>query len=282
MSQTYFNLFKDIQYGNTTAIDIMERAVSSLNTNGNPYIFYPLDITNGARADQIANYNFKDPYASWVLYLTNNIIDPYYDWYLDDDQFNQFIVNKYGSIQQATQKVAYWTNNWVDQPSLSVSGYNAEIAGNPGRIKYWEPSTYNNYNQIIQYSRTQIDWKVDTNQTISYTLTSNAQFTIDEIVNIGTNGSGQVVQSNNNILVVQHLFFPQMSGNIVGQESGETAAIQSVNYQSINISADEFVYWTPIYYYDMERIKNEGNRTILVMQNNDVPSFINTVKQVLG
>lgn len=286
MSQKYFSLFNTIQYGNSTSnsavVDITERVVTLQNVEKNPYVFYPLDITNGVRADQIANYNFKDPYASWILYLTNEIVDPYYDWYLTDNEFNEFIVKKYGSIQQATQKVAYWQNNWIDQPSLSVQGYLSEISGNAGRIKYWEPSNYNNFNQVTQYSRTKVDWIVTTNQTISYQLSSNVHFSNNELLTINGSSTAQVAQSNGSTLIVQHVFFPQTSGTIVGQESGATAIISSVNYQVSNIPSNEFVYWSPVYYYDMERTKNEGNKTIRVIQNDFVPSYVKNVKNLLS
>ena len=284
MSQTYFSLFNTVQYSNTTAVDITERVVTTQNVEKNPYIFYPLDITNGARADQIANYNFQDPFSSWVLYLTNNITDPYYDWYLTDDQFNSFIQLKYGSIQNATQKIAFWRNNWVGQSSLSVGGYQSEIAGNAGRIKYWEPSNYDTRNNIIEYSRTQTDWIVDTNQTISYQISANVQFTNNEIVTIGASGKAQVSQSNGNTLVINHVFYPNttIGTTITGQESGVSSTISTVNYQVNNIPANEFVYWAPVYYYDMEREKNEGNKTILVMQNNYVPQYTKNVKDLLS
>ena len=285
MPNPYFSLFNTIQYGNSSSnvavVDITERVVTLQNVEKNPYIFYPLDITNGARADQIANYNFNDPFSSWVLYLTNNITDPYYDWYLTDDQFNKFIELKYGSIQAATQKVAFWRNNWVDQPALSVGGYDAL----PGElIKYWQPSNYDVRNNIIEYSRTQADWTVDTNQLISYQVSANVQFTNNEIVTIGANGTAQVSQSNGNTLIVQHTFYPNttIGTTITGQESGATATISTVNYQVTNIPASEFVYWAPVYYYDMEREKNEGNKTILVMQKNYVPQYINSVKNLLS
>jgi hypothetical protein len=287
-NQTYFSMFNTINYGNSTSntvvLDITERVVTLQNIEKTPYVFYPLDITNGARADQIANYNFSDPFSSWVLYLTNNITDPYYDWYLDDDQFNQFIVDKYGSIQIAKQTIEFWRNNWVDQPSLSVSGYYSEIANNAGRVKYWEPANYDNRNNIIQYSRIPADWTVDTNQLISYQLTTNTQFQNNEPLSIGSNGTAQVSLSNGNTLVVKHVFFPNTTANtiITGQESGQTAAISSVNYHVNNIPPNEFVYWTPVYSYDMEKEKNEGNRTILVMEPNYVPSYIKNVKSLLS
>ena len=97
-TETYFKNFNTIQYGNNSVVDITERVVVLNNVGKNPYVYYPLDITDGARSDQIADASYNDPYSSWVLYLSNDIVDPYYEWYLTQDQFNNFIITKYGSI----------------------------------------------------------------------------------------------------------------------------------------------------------------------------------------
>ena len=292
MPETFFKNFNVIQYGNSSSnsavIDITERVVQLNNTQKNPYIYYPLDITDGARADQLSYFNYNDPYASWVLYLANDIIDPYYEWYLTQDQFNQFIVTKYGSIANAQQTVAFWRNNWVDQPALTTTAYNAEIAGNPGRIKYWTPN-YMGSLQIQNYTRTQVDWTVSTNQLINVTTTNANNFIANEVVQIPTvsgTGTGQVVLANNTNLMVQHIISTtgnlQSNGTIYGTQSNTSGTYSSIQYVANNIPSNEAAYWSPVYYYDMENEKNEGNRTIRFMQPNYVPQFIKNTKDLLS
>ena len=116
-SGSYFNGFNTITYSNTLAIDLTERVVVLTKPIlANPYVYYPQDIVG--RADTVALNDFNNPYYSWILYLGNNIIDPYYGWYLSPEQFDEFIQIKYGSFQLAMTKIAYFTNNWVDQPNL--------------------------------------------------------------------------------------------------------------------------------------------------------------------
>ena len=285
MSETYFKNFKTIQYGeaNTAAIDITQRVITLKNIKKNPYIFYPLDITDGARADTISYINWEDPFASWLLYLNNDIVDPYYDWYLTENQFNEFLTKKYGSLQAASQKIAFWRNNWADKPSIDVATYNAEIAGNPARIKYWQPQI-NPTGKIISYSRAPIDWVVNTNKLVKYTYTGSASFIVNELVNINGTGTAQVLNSNSSTLVVTQTVndINTSNGYIYGTESGANVTVTSISYQSNNISDDEIYYWEPVYYLNMENEKNEGNRTIRVIQNSYVPGFINNVKQALS
>lgn len=290
MSQTYFTNFNQIQYSNNIVIDITERVVSDQNTIKNPYIFYPYDITNSDRADMIAFKAFNDPYASWVLYITNEILDPYYEWYLSNYQLNDFVKQKYGSIQNAMEKVAYYINNWQNGNNITPSTYDALTAL---QKTYYEPQ-YNN-TKIIGYSRKKIDWKSSTNFILNIGITGPQSFIQDEIVTIkyqsNTSGKAQVLQSNSTNILVHHIFddaFPHdtitigPSSYIYGNESYTNCAITSCSFQANNIPADVQSYWAPVYYYDLENEKNEGNRTIRIMQQKYIPEFIKNTKKLLG
>ena len=310
-SGSYFQFFNDIEYSNTSAIDITERVIINNNKNiiSNPYLYYPVDIKEGFRADNIAQNAYQNPFYSWIIYLSNEVIDPYYDWYLTNDQFNQFIVKKYGSYQAAETKVAYFINNWADQPDIDVSVYNAL---DPDMKKYWEP----NYNQsaVYSYSRIQEDWSTTTNFIVKLNLQGQYIYKFDEIIHISygdiissdgkyipnSNGQAQVLaQSVNTIantttLMVQHVFLtnnditPADANNIIqlgyvyGNESQSNGIIINGSYVSNNISAASAAYWTPIYYYDMEVERNESKKTIYVLKNDYAPSFVNTTKALLA
>jgi hypothetical protein len=301
-NETYFKNFNQIQYANNTVIDITERVVTLSNVQKNPYVYYPYDITNGIRADQIANETYKDPFTSWMLYLSNDIVDPYYEWYMDQNQFDEFIVSKYGSVANAMQKVAFWRNDWVNKSNITNSMFEAE---SPERKKYWKPN-YNAYGGIIDYSRSRDDWVVTTNKITAYGLFFPAiGYIKDEVVDITFNdtdnnkGTAQVLAFEGNTLMVQHnygitipgegtaelQFEPDLNNfpmsTIVGRESGTVGRITSVNVSFENLSEDEVVYWKPVTYYDMENEKNEGNRSIRVMQSNLAPKYIKNVKDLL-
>lgn len=302
MSETYFQNFKQIQYSNNSVIDITERVVTLSNVEKNPYIFYPLDITNGVRADQIANLNYKDPYASWVIYLNNDIVDPYYEWYMTQEQFNAFITTKYGSMANAMRKIAFWRNDWVDKPTINIGTYLAEIARNPILLKYWEP-TYNNVGNINGYQRKKDDWIVTTNKIVQYTLEQPISFIEGEVINIVSDslnpllrgaanfpdishGKASVVKQQGNQLIINNpITYDNLTfggtGTITGTESNVILKYTSVEVLSDLISNDEIAYWSPVYYYDMENEKNEGNRTVRVMQPTYIPRFIDNVKNLL-
>lgn len=284
-TETYFKNFNTIQYSNNTVVDITERVVVLNNVEKNPYVYYPLDVTEGLRPDQIADQNYNDPYSSWVLYLSNDIVDPYYEWPLTDYQFDGFITSKYGSMEQAMKKIAFWRNDWVDKPMLSVSGYLAETNNNPDRIKYWK-ANYNNSGNVIGYSRTAEDWITNTNQILEYPYNTGniGAFINGEVVTINGYSRAQVISSTSSKVIVNNPIdvqnFP--SGTILGQESGFQVLYSAQNVLSTNISDNEIAYWKPVSFYDVEVEKNAGNRSIRVMQGQYVPKFIQNVKTLLS
>lgn len=294
MSETYFKNFNIITYANNQAIDLTERIVVLNNLEKNPYLFYPTDITNGIRPDQVASQVYNDPYSSWLLYLSNDIVDPYYEWYLNDHQFNEFVGKKYGTVEKAQQKVAYYCNSWADQRTIDIATFQAL---NPNQQKYWTPK-YDNLGRISEYSRSKVDWKVSTNYVVSFNISGdNNAFISDELISIKLNvssvGRGQVAYSNSSTVVIQHCsgdFFPRQEDDLIitetsyvyGTESQSNCIITSCTFIANNIPAEEYSYWHSKSYYDVEVEKNEGNKTIRVMQQQYVPQFIRNTKQLLG
>lgn len=66
-------------------------------------IMYQYEVKNGERPDIIAYKYYDDAKLDWVILLTNNIIDPQFEWPLDDRSFERYIKGKYGSLEAAKQ-----------------------------------------------------------------------------------------------------------------------------------------------------------------------------------
>lgn len=222
MVERYFEKFPTITYGNTQVKDITERVIFTNNTLKNPYVFYPYTISQHERADQFAFRYYEDPYLSWLLYITNNVTDPYYEWYLDQDEFREFIAKKYGSIELAQSKIKYYRSNWENGDTMSISEYDAL----PAQLyRFWEPQ-YGVNGNVVSYARKKEDTIINTNNLRAYTV-SNTNFIKDEVcyINFDTfnQGRGQVVYANNNLLILQHT-------------SGVTLANSEVSIRTKNFS----------------------------------------------
>jgi len=64
-------------------------------------IMYQYDVQDGERPDIIAYKYYEDAKLDWVILLTNNIIDPQFEWPLDDRSFERYMRKKYGSLEAA-------------------------------------------------------------------------------------------------------------------------------------------------------------------------------------
>jgi len=95
---TFFKNYPLIQYGNTVAntvsVNLMSKIAFKKKIQQNFEVFHPYTIQEGDRADTIAYLYYGDSGYDWIVYYSNNIVDPYYDWYMDTDTFNQFVANK--------------------------------------------------------------------------------------------------------------------------------------------------------------------------------------------
>lgn len=277
MTERYFDKFQTINYANTVVRNITQRAVVLNSVYTSPMLYYPYDIQQNERPDNIADRYYKDQYQGWILHLTNKVVDPYYDWYIDETTFNDFVAKKYGSLANATSKVKYYRNNWyTDRNRISVDTYE----GLDGSLKKFYEPVYADPElsiRLIGYIRRAEDWKKTTNTIVRYNA-DGTDFILDEIVDVynGTSpsasiiGRGQVCAATSTTTTIQHI-----SGNpaatpttfrLVGRESKVSRTYTTVTTIVSNIPINEIVYWEPVYYYDYENEINERNKSIQVLK----------------
>jgi len=278
MAERYFVKFPIINYANTTVINIMERAIVYNTPKNSPNLYYAFDVVQGQRPDQIADHYYSDQYISWLMYLTNGIIDPYYQWYLSSSDFNKHLTTKYNtSIPVLQNSVMFYRNNWYNSPgTISVSNYNAL---DPSLYKFYQPY-YDNQGNIFSYSRIQIDTTINTNSIINYSANGVyangvSKFIEGEIVTINFDtshtGKGQVVTSNSTSVLINNVsgtLYPNStviitgSSYLFGNASLSNVAFTAVASVANNIPAIEASYWDPVYIYDYENDLNEANKSI--------------------
>lgn len=287
MSQDrYFNNFPVINYNNTAAVDITKRIVFLNNILKNPYLFYPYEINSYERAEQFGYRYYDDQYKDWVVYLGNQIVDPYYEWYLDYDTFKQFIQKKYGTVELAQTKIKHFECNWENADEITVSRYESlEL----NLKKYWEPD-YQNSKRIIAYKRKQISEIKNTNSVKAYVVEKTG-FKHDEICDIvfnnNTIGSGQVMNQSDNNLYIRHVTGTTVSTIDVGVSYilGKESKIKS-NFTQCKTIIDiidpiEASYWMPISYYQYEEDKNAYNKTIKVLDKKYAKQIADNLTDVL-
>ena len=61
------------------------------------FLFDNYDVADGERPEDIAFKYYGDPEYHWVILMTNNITDRYYQWPLTQPQFQEHLKDKYGA-----------------------------------------------------------------------------------------------------------------------------------------------------------------------------------------
>jgi hypothetical protein len=255
-------MFPQITYGNSAALDISAR-IGLFQQPKAPQFYAPYQVQQGVRADNLAGTVYGDQTFDWMMYLTNNITDPYYDWTLSQEDFYNYVVTKYGSLANAQQYILYWRTAWpIDNNKYPPQWYNEQ----PTVVKkYFQPS-FGGRNEIIYYTQTRLDWRVATNSIEQWGIemvsgnTAYNQGDLLSIVSVGSQvGTAQVISANLTSLVVNHTFgnnAPAMAITDFSNSSIANAVILSTSVLEQDIDPAEFVYWEPVTAYMLENEKN--------------------------
>ena len=172
----------------------------------NPWAFYSYTLKESDRPDKISNQYYGSFEYSWLVYLSNEIIDPYYGWFLDSDKFETMLRKVYGGQDIADRHIINYRVNWDEDPSIiEPSTYNAF----PDAIKkYWTPN-YSSSGNIQSYERDKHDWNATTNYYHNVKLANTSGFEIDDLIQTKLNGStvsmSQVYSVNSTSITIQHI-----------------------------------------------------------------------------
>ena len=152
MANPYFRNIPDLEYVNTTSDG---RSISDYVTVKNLFkkgklredilqestVFEKYTIQGDDRPDNVANEVYGDPTLDWVILLSNNILNVYNEWPLDQESFDTFVTEKYLDV-------------FEDEPVLLYSG-----------IHHYESIEVKNTNGVVVFPK---GLQVDEGQSITY------------------------------------------------------------------------------------------------------------------
>jgi hypothetical protein len=76
-------------------VNILVRLGIVANSLDQYFHYYEYVVKDGDTPEILAEKYYDDAEAHWLILLTNNIVDPQYDWVLSNDAFNKYVANKY-------------------------------------------------------------------------------------------------------------------------------------------------------------------------------------------
>ncbi len=126
----YFNSLPKVQYTNTNGVstiytNLLARASIIPNLLNNTLNFYDYDIQDGDTPEIVAYKYYGDSYRYWVVLYVNQMNDPQWDWPLDTNNFQNYIVKKYNTIQQAKDELHHFEK--VVTKTNRTSGTDSDI-----------------------------------------------------------------------------------------------------------------------------------------------------------
>jgi hypothetical protein len=263
----FFNKIPTITYEGKMARNIMARAKLSDSTKNSNQLFFPYTNSGEVRADTLSHQYYKKAGYSWLIWFANEVIDPYYDMALSAYDFDQFIINKYGSIEVAQRKIAHYKLNWESSDAdITIEAFNGLQTGTK---KYWEPVLDYNLN-VKGYTRKQDNQTLNTNRVGSINFSNaSGKFILGE--EIQQQGDATIyafcTYADESTLTLQHMQRSfKAESTIIGKESGAQATITAVNnFLATTAAYTNSTYWSPVTYYDYEYELNENKKQIILM-----------------
>ena len=108
----YFQNFPTIDYEGVQVKDITRRNSFTNFVTANPMIHLPYTIKEGYKPEDVANAYYGSTDFTWLVMMSNNIIDPYHQWPMAEADFNAYLVDKYSEQSgKIGDEVVEWTKD---------------------------------------------------------------------------------------------------------------------------------------------------------------------------
>jgi hypothetical protein len=124
MATNFFENFPRIAYtlddNETEQVvqDIFKRAILSKEFQDNNSYFETYEVLGGETPEQLSFRFYGTPDLHWLILLTNNIIDPRFEWPLSEDNLIKHTQDKYGS-----ERNIFTTNRAVNAKGYQVETF---------------------------------------------------------------------------------------------------------------------------------------------------------------
>jgi len=119
---------RDIQ----TIKNIMLRAKIRDGIKKNVATYFDFDLEEAMSPQEVADKVYKNPNLFWIIFMMNDVVDPYYDLGLTSRQLDKYITKKYPGQYYSVQ--SYSGNILVSSTLTGTS------SGAVGEVLEWNPS----------------------------------------------------------------------------------------------------------------------------------------------
>ena len=277
----YFNKLPSINYDGYVSKNLLARAKIPDKVKNQKSIFYEYTHDAEERVDNLSNYYYGNPGYTWLVWLSNDIIDPYYDVALSEQDLYNSIQSKYGSLEKAQRKITYYRVNWREDVTVKTP---SEFEALSSQFKkYWEPVVIANY--VVQsYVRKPETNICKTNKILTLEVTGQTgTFTQGEEVRINSTNYGFFLNGNTSVLSLNNIQGSiTQSSTITGQESGAQATVASVTTTAETIASTDSAYWEPVSFYTYEVELNDSKKNMKLVDSRYRGQVENELKRIMS
>jgi len=93
----FFSVFPRLDYRQYSITDLTKRVYIPQEIKDNIDYFDIYRVKDGEKIEDLAYKFYGSPFYNWVIILMNDIIDPFYDWILTDEEIIEYCRKKYGN-----------------------------------------------------------------------------------------------------------------------------------------------------------------------------------------
>ena len=142
----------------TTVTNIMKRIRFKPSVLENITDYYPYYVREGERPDIVSFNTYGTVAYSYLILLVNDIVDPLFDWPLPSRQFENYIIEQYGSVSAAQSTNKYYYQ--IVRAEVARTGVSERI---PEYKVIVDQTTYNSLDASVRSAQNVYDWEVEQN-----------------------------------------------------------------------------------------------------------------------
>jgi len=116
-----YNKLAIINYQGYNVRDISKMLDVIPEAKSNAVAFDTYIVEDGETPETIAQDFYNDPYLNWLVLIVNDIVDPFYDWPLNQTELMSLVTRKYGAGNE--QSVHHYELNNIVVPSTTTNAF---------------------------------------------------------------------------------------------------------------------------------------------------------------
>jgi len=138
--------------------NIMQRIRFKPSVLENITDYYPYYVREGERPDIVSFNTYGTVAYSYLILLVNDIVDPLFDWPLPSRQFENYIIEQYGSVSAAQSTNKYYYQ--IVRAEVARTGVSERV---PEYKIIVDQTTYNSLDASVRSAQNVYDYEVEQN-----------------------------------------------------------------------------------------------------------------------